>query len=157
VGRRCVGPTCGFAASPEVSLGVTVGTLQTRYPGIESIKSRQGVGRGFTCCHVSYSSGPHLPVKVGSDATMCPVAPDLASLSRWAPMLPCVPQLHTSPPRCDGLWCCHMARCSGPHLPIKESFSTATCPTVPDTASLWGRVLALPHVSWLSVYRGTQV
>jgi hypothetical protein len=30
--KRYVGPTCGFAASPEVGLGATVGTLQTGYP-----------------------------------------------------------------------------------------------------------------------------
>jgi hypothetical protein len=31
-GVKDIGPTCGFAASPKVGLGVTVGTLQTKYP-----------------------------------------------------------------------------------------------------------------------------
>jgi hypothetical protein len=31
-GKRDVGPTRGFTASPEVGLGATVGTLETRYP-----------------------------------------------------------------------------------------------------------------------------
>jgi hypothetical protein len=33
-GRRYDGPICGFAISPEVGLGATVGTLQTGYPRV---------------------------------------------------------------------------------------------------------------------------
>jgi hypothetical protein len=33
-GKRCVGPTCRFAASPEVDPGATVDILQTGYPRI---------------------------------------------------------------------------------------------------------------------------
>jgi hypothetical protein len=36
VGRRRVGPTCGFIASPEVGPGATVGTVQTGYPYIQA-------------------------------------------------------------------------------------------------------------------------
>jgi hypothetical protein len=36
VGRRTVGPTYGFAASPEVGPGAFVGTLQTGYPRIQA-------------------------------------------------------------------------------------------------------------------------
>jgi hypothetical protein len=33
-GKRDVGPTRGFTASPKVDPGATVGTLQTRYPRV---------------------------------------------------------------------------------------------------------------------------
>jgi hypothetical protein len=46
-------------------------------------------------CHMSYSIGPYLPAKVGSEATTCLVAPDSASLIGRAPMLACVPWLRT--------------------------------------------------------------
>jgi hypothetical protein len=36
VGKKDVGPNCGFAASPEVSLGATVGTLQIGYPRVQA-------------------------------------------------------------------------------------------------------------------------
>jgi hypothetical protein len=29
---------------------------------------------GLWCCHVSYGSGPRLPIEVGSGTAMCPVA-----------------------------------------------------------------------------------
>jgi hypothetical protein len=35
-GRRRVGPTYGFTASPKVGLGATVDTLQTGYPYIQA-------------------------------------------------------------------------------------------------------------------------
>jgi hypothetical protein len=53
---------------------------------------------GLQRCHVSSGSGPRHPVKVGSDAITCPVAPDHTTLLRWAPMLPRVQWLRTSPP-----------------------------------------------------------
>jgi hypothetical protein len=34
-GKRDVGPTHGFTASPEVGPGATVGTLQTSYPRVQ--------------------------------------------------------------------------------------------------------------------------
>jgi hypothetical protein len=48
---------------------------------------------GLQRCHMSYCSGPHLPTKVGFDAATCPMAPDLASLLRWALTLPHVLRL----------------------------------------------------------------
>jgi hypothetical protein len=113
-----IGPTCGFAASPEVGPGASVGTLKTGY----------GAWRASTRCHVSCSFRPHLPVEVGSSATTCPVAPDLTSLLRRAPALPCVPQqpcllgkvssgAATSPMASGStflrgeLRCCHMSHC----------------------------------------------
>jgi hypothetical protein len=61
-------------------LAAAVGTLQTRYPLRTSFKSRQEAGRAPTCSHVSCSTGYCLPAKLGSEASMCPVAPDPASL-----------------------------------------------------------------------------
>jgi hypothetical protein len=44
-------------------------------------------------CLMPYSSRPCLAAEVGSDATTCPEAPDLASQLRWALVLPCVLRL----------------------------------------------------------------
>jgi hypothetical protein len=44
-------------------------------------------------CHVFLGSGPRLPTEVGSGSATCSSALDLASLSRWAPALPCGPGL----------------------------------------------------------------
>jgi hypothetical protein len=52
---------------------------------------------GLRCCHVSYSSRPRLLTEVGSDPATCPMAPDIASQLRWAPVLPRVLWLQTSP------------------------------------------------------------
>jgi hypothetical protein len=96
----------------------------------------------------------------------CPVAPDLAFLSRRAPVLSCVLCLRTSPSyqgelqRChmscgstprlpteeNPAWCCHVTCGFGPRLPIKESSDVVTCPVAPDLASLPKRAPALPHV-----------
>jgi hypothetical protein len=87
--------------------------------------------------HMPCSTGPCLPVEVGSGAVMCPVALDLASLIGRAPVChvsyssgsclptgegsraPCVLQLQILPPYGGGLW-------------------STTCPTAPDSASLLG-------------------
>jgi hypothetical protein len=80
-------------------------------------KSRQGAGRASMRCHVICSFGPHLPAEVCYGATMCPAAPDLTYLLRWAPVLPCVPQLQTLPPWRGELWCCHVSHGFGFCLP----------------------------------------
>jgi hypothetical protein len=56
------------------------------------------VDGGFRRCHVSYDFGPYLPTEVGSGAATCPMALNFASQQRWAPVLPCVIWLRTSPP-----------------------------------------------------------
>jgi hypothetical protein len=58
---------------------------------------------------VPYSTGPCLPVKVGSGATTCPVAPNATSLLVRAPTPSCVLWLRTlwegfSAPRVLRLW-----------------------------------------------------
>jgi hypothetical protein len=50
-------------------------------------------------CHVSRDFGPHLIAEESSDVATCPSAPDLASLLRWAPMVPRVPWLQALLPR----------------------------------------------------------
>jgi hypothetical protein len=102
---------------------------------------------------VFLSFGPRLPAEVGygaatwsrasppreesSGAAMCSSTPDLASLPRWAPVLPrglgprlpkrrasalpCVPQLRTSPPYQGGLWRCHVSHGSGLCLPERRA------------------------------------
>jgi hypothetical protein len=59
---------------------------------------------------VYYSSGPHLPTEVGSNAATCHTVPDLTSQLRWAPVLLRVLWLQTSPPGRGGLWHCHVSR-----------------------------------------------
>jgi hypothetical protein len=44
---------------------------------------------------VSYGSEPHLSAEVGSGAATCPMAPDLATRLRWAPVLLACVARHT--------------------------------------------------------------
>jgi hypothetical protein len=81
-----------------------------RVPPCTSFKTRQVTGRAPTRCHVPYSSEPHFPVKVGSDAVTCPMASDLISQLRWAPALSRVLWLRTLPPNQGGSRCCHAFR-----------------------------------------------
>jgi hypothetical protein len=39
-----IGPNCGFAASPEVGPGASVGTLKTRYPHIQALSQYKEQG-----------------------------------------------------------------------------------------------------------------
>jgi hypothetical protein len=131
-----------------------VGTMQTGYPCIQtsSQDKEQGVHprtamcsvapdltpcrRGLRCCHVSCSSGPHLPIEVS---------------------LLCVPRPWSSPPCRGGLQRCHMSCSSGPLLPAKEGSGATVCPTAPDLASLLGWAPALPCAPWLFVGREPQI
>jgi hypothetical protein len=64
--EKGIGPTCGFTASPEVGLGVTIGTLQTGYPyaqDLSLVPQRQtlhpaGKGSGVTACRRSSRPTP---------------------------------------------------------------------------------------------------
>jgi hypothetical protein len=62
---------------------------------------------GFRCCHVSYGSGPHLPIGEGSGTAMCRAAPDPTSPLRRVLALSC-------------------AHGSGPRLPAEEGSDAAT-------------------------------
>jgi hypothetical protein len=88
--------------------------------------------RGLQRCYVSRGSGSCLPPQEGSNATMCPAAPDPTSLLRR-------------------VWRCHVSHDSGSCLPAREGSNVAMYPTAPDTASLLGRAPALPHVLRLYV------
>jgi hypothetical protein len=99
---------------------------------------------GLRHCHVSYGSRPHVLVEVGSDTGMCPAILDLTSRLRWAPMLPHVLWLRTSPLGWGGLWRYHMSHASRLHLPAEVGCDTAMCPMALDLASrLWW-----PPVLW---------
>jgi hypothetical protein len=194
VGNRYVGPNCGFAASPEVSPGATVGTLQTGYPYVQASRQdkEQGMHRrvatcptaldpaspprwapalphalqlwtlppyrgGLWCCHVPYGSKAHLAAEAGFGAATCPVAPNLAILLRWAPALPHVQWLRTSPPYQGALQRCYASNGFGPHLPAEVGSRAVACPMTPDPASWLGRVSVLPRVPWFPVGRGPQI
>jgi hypothetical protein len=74
------------------------------------------------CCHVAHGPRPHLLAELSSGAATRSSALDLASLPRWALVLPCAPQLWTSPTCRGGLWRCHVALASPP----REESSGAT-------------------------------
>jgi hypothetical protein len=82
--KRNVGPTCGFAASPEVDPRATIGTLQIGYPHVHASSKDQG--QGMRLCTAT-----------------CPMTPDPASPPRRAPTLPRDPQHWASPLRPGGL------------------------------------------------------
>jgi hypothetical protein len=86
---------------------------------------------GLRYYHVYYGSGPCFSTEVGSDAALCPMAPDLTSRLRWALEPPCVLWLWTSPPDWGGLWCCHVSCGSGSHLLTRAGSEAAMCPTAP--------------------------
>jgi hypothetical protein len=130
VGKRYVGPTYGFAASPKVGSGATVGTLLTGYRRIEA--SSQDMEQ---CVHLL--------------TAMYHVAPDLTSLPMWALALPRVPRPRTSPPCRGGIQCCHMSRGPRPHLLADMTSNTVMCPSSLDLASLPRWAPVLPHVPLL--------
>jgi hypothetical protein len=82
-----------------------------------------------------YSFGLCLSAEVGSDAVTCPIAPDPASLSRWASTLPDVIWLRTPLPYWSGLQCRYVSRGSRPHFLEDMGSGTATCPKTLDPAS----------------------
>jgi hypothetical protein len=140
----------------RVFYDIKAGFIWCRYPTdwippYISFKSIQWAGHVSTRCHVPYSSGPHLPVDVGSDAITCPATPYLTFLSRWALILPRVPRSRTSPHCRGGLRRCHVFRGPEPHLLAEMSSGVATCPSAPDLASLLRWVPMLTSVPWLQV------
>jgi hypothetical protein len=75
-GHRRVGPNCRFIASPEVGLGATVVTLQTRYPYVQAL---------------TQDKEQDMHPRVAT----CPAAPEPASLIGRAPTPPRVSWLRT--------------------------------------------------------------
>jgi hypothetical protein len=84
--------------------------------------------------------------EVGSGVAMCPIALDITSRLRWAPTLPRVLWLQTSPPGRGGLRRCHVSYGSGPCLLAEVGSNAATCPMATDLTSRLRRDLALPRV-----------
>jgi hypothetical protein len=78
-----------------------------------------------------YGSGPCLPAEMGSGTVTCPMALDLASRLRWAPVLPRVPWLQIPPSTevTSSAATCHMA------LDITSRLRCA--PTLPRVLWLW--------------------
>jgi hypothetical protein len=62
-------------------------------PRIPQLQTSSFCREGLRCCHVSSGIGPRLPIEEGSDAATCPVALDLVSPLRRAPVLSCVQRL----------------------------------------------------------------
>jgi hypothetical protein len=84
---------------------------------------------------VSRGLGPRLLAELSSVAATCSLAPDLTSLLRWAPALPCVPWIQVLHPR-------------------EESSGAVTCSSAPDLASLPRWAPTLPHGPNLASPRG---
>jgi hypothetical protein len=95
---------------------------------------------------MSRGSGHRLLVEVSFGTATCPSAPDLASLSRWALVLPRVPQPRISSAYWGELRRCHVSHSSGPYILVEVSSAAATCPTTRGSAFLRGEVRCC-HVS----------
>jgi hypothetical protein len=80
------------------------------------------VARGF---------GPRLQAEVGSSATTCLMALNLASRLRWALPLPRVIWLRTPSPDCGALRCCHVSYGSRHRLPAEVGSGATTCRMAP--------------------------
>jgi hypothetical protein len=78
-----------------------------KLPHVPQLRTSPLYWRGLRCQHVSTSTGPRLPARVGSGAATCSTVSDPASPLRRAPTPPCVPWVLTPPPRWGGL---HAAR-----------------------------------------------
>jgi hypothetical protein len=79
-------------------------------------------------------------------AATCPVTLDLASLLRWAPTLPHVPRLWTTPPCRGGLRCRHVFHSFRPRLLAEVGSGAAMCPTALGSTSSTGELWCY-HVS----------
>jgi hypothetical protein len=97
-------------------------------------------------CHMPYIIGSCHPAREGTNAAMCPMALDPASLLVRALVLPRVMWLWILPPYSGGLWCYHVSRGSRSCLPTQEGSSAAMSPMTLDPASLLRRAPVLPHV-----------
>jgi hypothetical protein len=82
---------------------------------------------------VSYGSGPHLPVDMGSGVVTCPMTPNHCRYP--ADQVP----LHISFKSRQVTGCastrCHVPYGSGPRLSSKVGFDVVTCPMAPDLNS----------------------
>jgi hypothetical protein len=109
------------------------------------------------CCHVPYSFGHHLPVKVGSGAVTYPTALDLNLLLMWALTLSRNLWLRTSSSDWGRLLHCHVSYDSKPHLSAEVGSGAVACSIASDHASQPGRVPVLLRVPRFLMDRGSQI
>jgi hypothetical protein len=117
------------------------------------IKSVSTLQTGYHCVQASSQDkeqGVHLC------AATCPTAPDLASLLRRAPTLPCVPWLWAPPPWRGGLRLCLMFHGSRLHLLIEVGSGATTSPQLQTPLPCKGglRRFHVPHGSGLCLPEG---
>jgi hypothetical protein len=103
---------------------------------------------GLWCCHMSYGSGPRLPIEVGSGATTCPTALDHASPlgGLWVPIRTSFKSRQVAERASTH---CHVPYYSRSSFPAEVGSGAATCPTTPDLTTLPRWALVLPCVLWL--------
>jgi hypothetical protein len=113
-----IGPTCGFAASPEVGSGVTVGTLQTGYLYAQDLTQ------------VPQRQTSHL-AQEGFGVATCPVTPG-PPLGEGG--LQCRHESHGSRPasRCGRALASWRVPWHWASFSTGEGFGVVTCPAVPD-------------------------
>jgi hypothetical protein len=133
---KCIGPTCGFVASPEVGPRVTVGTLQTRYPCVQDLKdhphdSRSVFGARGLWLH-------HMPRRI-----------EHATHQKRAPVSPRAPwhRAHHPSGKGSGVATCPKAPCAPL---IRKGLQSRHVPRGSRSAPLRRKALASPH------YRSTR-
>jgi hypothetical protein len=143
-GKMYVGPTYGFAASPKVGPGATVGTPRTRYLRVQALRrarrelvqSHRGArvlphipwhqlpppsfGR-LGCHHTSHGASSCLSARGSSGAAMRPMRPAPASRLEAAQVLPRVLWHQLLPPSLGQLGCHHTSRGISSCLPARGS------------------------------------
>jgi hypothetical protein len=97
---------------------------------------------------VPYGSEPHLPVEVGSGVATCPMALELASRLRWAPALPRVLWLRSSPPGLvgSGAVTCPRAPCEPWVSSIKKRLADLPMQLGTHISNARAHVSNAPHV-----------
>jgi hypothetical protein len=96
---------------------------------------------------MSRGLGPRLLAELSSDAAMCSLASDLASLPRWAAVLPCVPWPRASLPCYVELRRCYVFLSFEPCLPTEVGSGADICPMAPGSISPRGELWCchVPH------------
>jgi hypothetical protein len=107
-------PPCGFAASPRVGPGATVGTLRTRYPRVQALSqyngSRLPAGGSFGAAMCPRGSDSCLPARGSSGAITCPHGSGFHLPARGS----------------SGVATCHLG--SSTHLLAQGSSKATMCP-----------------------------
>jgi hypothetical protein len=145
--KRCW-PHHGFATSPEVGPGATVGTLKARYPRVQvSGQDRKARHANHTPLRVVNLSMNRM-AQASSGASTCPTDSAPAARPGAAPGPPCVlwPQLPLTSPgklRSRHVSCGLSSRC-----PAWGSSGAATCPAASAPAARPGAAPGPPRILW---------